>query len=253
LTGAILGSVRSSIEEVGRFFVLLGRVLAWTPRRPFDGDQLLRQMASVGVRSLPVVLLTAMFTGMVLALQTFSVLARFNAEGFVASIVSLSMVRELSCVIGGLIIAGRCGSAMGAELGTMRVTEQIDALEALATDPVHYLVVPRVWATTICMPLLVLLGDAIGILGGYLIAVVLMGANSVAYMHKTFQYMEYDDLFSGLVKAAVFGLLIAVIGCQKGFFAKGGAEGVGRATTQAVVAASIAILIANFFITKLFF
>jgi phospholipid/cholesterol/gamma-HCH transport system permease protein len=240
-------------EEIGRFFVLLGRVFAWTPRPPYDWRQFFRQFLLVGVRSVPVVLLTAMFTGMVMALQTFSVLARFHAEGFVATIVSLSMVRELSCVIGGLIIAGRCGSAMGAELGTMRVTEQIDALEALATDPIHYLVVPRVWATTLAMPLLIVLADAVGIVGGYLVAVVLMGANPVVYVDKTFQYMDLNDLSSGLIKAAVFGLLIATIGCQKGFYTRGGAEGVGRATTQAVVAASIAILIADFFLTKILF
>ena len=139
-------------------------------------------MLRIGVGSTPVVLLTALFTGVVMALQTYTVLVRFNAEGFVASIVALSMVRELSCVIGGLIIAGRSGSAMAAELGTMRVTEQIDALEALATDPIHYLMVPRVWATTITAPLLIVLADAIGIVGGYLVAVVLMGANPVTYV-----------------------------------------------------------------------
>jgi phospholipid/cholesterol/gamma-HCH transport system permease protein len=245
--------VTGFFEEFGRFFLTAGRVLAWTPRPPYDLRQFLRQVLEVGARSLPVILLTAMFTGMVLALQTFSVLARFNAEGFVGSIVSLSLVRELACVIGGLIIAGRCGSAMGAELGTMRVTEQIDALEALATNPVHYLMVPRVWATTLAMPALVVFANAIGILGGYLVAVVLLGANSTAYWHRTFQYMDYDDYLSGLFKAAVFGWLIAVIGCQRGFYTTGGAAGVGRATTQAVVVASIAILISDFFLTKLLF
>jgi phospholipid/cholesterol/gamma-HCH transport system permease protein len=240
-------------EESGRFFITLWRVLVWTPRPPYDWRQLLRQMVLVGVNSLPVVLLTALFTGAVLALQSFNVLVRVNAESFVATLVSLSMVRELGCVIGGLMIAGRCGSAMGAELGTMRVTEQIDALEVLATDPIHYLMVPRVWATTLTLPLLIVLADAIGIVGGYLIAVVLMGANPVTYGHRTFQYMDLDDLFSGLVKAMIFGLLIAVIGCQKGFYTRGGAEGVGRSTTRAVVLASIAILISDFFLTKILF
>jgi phospholipid/cholesterol/gamma-HCH transport system permease protein len=163
------------------------------------------------------------------------------------------MVRELSPVIGGLIVAGRCGSAMAAELGTMRVTEQIDALEVMATDPIHYLVVPRVWATAATLPLLVVLGDGIGIFGGYLVAVVLMGANPVTYQDNTFQYLDLNDFTSGLVKAAVFGLLIAVIGCQKGYHTRGGAEGVGRATTSAVVLASIAILISDFFLTKLLY
>ena len=163
------------------------------------------------------------------------------------------MVRELAPVLSGLIVAGRVGSAMGAELGTMRVTEQIDALEVMATDPVHYLVVPRVWATTIMMPLLVVLGNAVGILGGYVVAVVLMGANPVSYVDRTFQFMDLNDLLSGLIKAAVFGFLLAAIGCLQGFHTRGGAEGVGRATTSAVVVASIAILVADFFLTRLLF
>ncbi|HXU43880.1 MAG TPA: ABC transporter permease, partial [Thermoanaerobaculia bacterium] len=164
-----------------------------------------------------------------------------------------SMVRELAAVLSSLIVAGRSGSAMGAELGTMRVTEQIDALEVMATDPVHYLVVPRVWATVIMLPLLVVLADALGILGGYVVSVPLMGANPVSYVHASFQFMDLKDLTSGLIKAAVFGLLIALIGCQQGFYASGGAEGVGRATTRAVVLASIAILISDFFLTRILF
>ncbi|HEX4960326.1 MAG TPA: ABC transporter permease [Thermoanaerobaculia bacterium] len=239
--------------EIGRFFQLAGRIFAWTPRPPYDFKQLFRQMVKVGVDSMPVVFLTALFTGMVLALQTFSVLRRFNAESFVGSLVALSMVRELTSVLSGLIVAGRAGSAMGAELGTMRVTEQIDALEVMATDPVHYLVVPRVWASTIMLPLLVVMGNGVGIFGGYLVSVVLMGANPVSYMDKTFQYMDLNDLFSGVIKAAVFGFLLAAIGCQQGFYTSGGAEGVGRATTAAVVVASISILISDFFLTRLLF
>jgi len=239
--------------EVGRFFVMLWRVLVWTVRPPYDWRELLRQIVRVGVDSVPVVLLTAMFTGMVMALQIFSVLERFNAEGYVGSIVGLSMVRELSAVLSALILAGRAGSAMGAELGSMRVSEQIDALEVMATDPIHYLVVPRVWAAVLTLPLLVVLADAVGIYGGYLVSVVLMGANPVVYMENTFQFMEVNDFTSGLIKSAVFGLLVAVIGCQKGFYTTGGAEGVGRSTTNAVVIASIAILIADFFLTKLLF
>ncbi|HEY4592330.1 MAG TPA: ABC transporter permease, partial [Thermoanaerobaculia bacterium] len=247
------GPVAGFFEEMGRFMQMVGRVFAWTPRPPYDWGELLRQMVKVGVNSMPVVLLTAMFTGMVLALQTFSVLRRFNAESFVGSLVALSMVRELSAVLSGLIVAGRAGSAMGAELGTMRVTEQIDALEVMATDPVHYLVVPRVWASTIMLPLLVALGNGIGILGGYLVAVVLFKANPVSYVHRTFQYMQLNDLLSGLIKAAIFGFLLALIGCQQGFYTSGGAEGVGRSTTAAVVVASIAILISDFFLTRLLF
>ena len=247
------GAVERFFEQMGRFVEIVGRVFAWTPRPPYDWRELFRQMVKVGVNSMPVVLLTAMFTGMVLALQTFSVLSRFNAESFVGSLVALSMVRELSAVLSGLIVAGRAGSAMGAELGTMRVTEQIDALEVMATDPVHYLVVPRVWASTLMLPLLVALGNGVGIFGGYLVAVVLMGSNPVSYINRTFQFMTSYDLFSGLIKAAVFGFLLAAIRCQQGFYTTGGAEGVGRSTTSAVVVASIAILISDFFLTKILF
>jgi len=246
-------ALESYLEQMGRLVQMVGRVFAWTPRPPYDWRELLRQMMKVGVNSVPVVLLTAMFTGMVLALQTFTVLSRFNAESFVGSLVALSMVRELSAVLTGLIVAGRAGSAMGAELGTMRVTEQIDALEVMATDPVHYLVVPRVWASTIMMPLLVVMANGVGIFGGYLVSVVLMGANPVAYIDRTFQFMDLNDLFSGLIKAAAFGFLLALIGCLQGFYTSGGAEGVGRSTTAAVVSASIAILISDFFLTRLLF
>jgi phospholipid/cholesterol/gamma-HCH transport system permease protein len=247
------GPLEGFFEQMGRLFQMMGRVFAWTPRPPYDWRELFRQMVKVGVNSTPVVLLTTLFTGMVLALQTFTVLRRFNAESFVGSLVALSMVRELSAVLSGLIVAGRAGSAMGAELGTMRVTEQIDALEVMATDPVHYLVVPRVWASTIMLPLLVALGNGIGILGGYLVAVVLFKANPVSYVHRTFQYMQLNDLLSGLIKSAIFGFLLALIGCQQGFYTTGGAEGVGRSTTAAVVVASIAILVSDFFLTRLLF
>ncbi len=245
--------VHAFLTEVGRFFEILARVLVWTPRPPYDGRQLVRQMVRVGVDSLPVVLLTALFTGMVMALQTFSTLKRVNAEGFVGTLVALSMVRELAPVISSLLIAGRCGSAMGAELGTMRVTEQIDALEVLATDPVHYLMVPRVWATVFMLPLLIVVADAVGIAGGYVISVLYFGANPVTYMENTFRFMDVEDVTSGLIKAAVFGLIVSVVGCQKGFFTRGGAEGVGQATTRAVVLASIAILISDFFLTKILY
>jgi phospholipid/cholesterol/gamma-HCH transport system permease protein len=239
--------------QMGRFFQLVGRIFAWTPRPPYDVRELLRQMVKVGFNSIPVVLLTAMFTGMVMALQMFTVLRRINAESFVGSGVALSMVRELAPVLSGLIVAGRAGSAMGAELGTMRVTEQIDALEVMATDPVHYLVVPRVWASTIMLPFLVVMANGVGILGGYLVSVVLMGANPVTYTDRTFQFMDLNDVLSGLLKAAVFGFLLAAIGCLQGFYTSGGAEGVGRSTTSAVVVASVAILLADFFLTRLLF
>jgi phospholipid/cholesterol/gamma-HCH transport system permease protein len=252
-TSLLPAFVERFLLQMGRFVHMLGRLFAWTPRPPYDWRELLRQMVKVGVSSTPVVLLTALFTGMVLALQTFTVLKRFAAESYVGTLVALSMVRELSPVLTSLIVAGRAGSAMGAELGTMRVTEQIDALEVMATDPIHYLVVPRVWAAVLTMPLLVVMADGVGIAGGYFVSVVLMGANPVSYLNTSFQYTNLNDLLSGLIKAAVFGLLLATIGCQQGFYTTGGAEGVGRSTTAAVVLASIAILAADFFLTKLLF
>jgi phospholipid/cholesterol/gamma-HCH transport system permease protein len=247
------GALENFFLEMGRFVQLVGRIFAWTPRPPYDFRELVRQMVKVGFNSIPVVFLTTLFTGAVMALQTFTVLRRINAESFVGSGVALSMVRELAAVLSGLIVAGRAGSAMGAELGTMRVTEQIDALEVMATDPVHYLMVPRVWATTIMLPLLVVMGSGVGILGGYMVAVVLMDANPNTYVERSFQFMDLNDLFSGVIKAAVFGFLLAAIGCQQGYYTAGGAEGVGRSTTSAVVVASIAILISDFFLTRILF
>jgi phospholipid/cholesterol/gamma-HCH transport system permease protein len=240
-------------EETGRFFYILYMTIYWAFRRPFDGKSWVRQMVRVGVDSTPVVGLIAMFTGMVLALQTYRGFERFHAEGFVASVVSLSLTRELAPVLSALMIAGRIGSSLAAELGTMRVTEQIDALYAMATEPIQYLIVPRVAATTLMLPPLVLIANALGIVGGHLIAVGLLHANPVIYWERTFQYLDLNDVFSGLVKAAVFGLILAVTGCMKGFFTSGGAEGVGRATTRAVVMASVVILVSDFFLTKILF
>ncbi len=240
-------------EEVGRFFYILYTTIYWAFRRPFDGKEWVRQMVRVGVNSIPVVGLTAMFTGMVMALQTYRGFERFHAEGYVASVVSLSLTRELAPVLAALMIAGRIGSSLAAELGTMRVTEQIDAMYAMATEPIQYLVVPRVGATTLMLPPLVALANGLGIFGGYAIAVGLLGANPVMYWDKTFQYLDLNDVFSGLIKAGVFGLILSVTGCSKGFFTTGGAEGVGRATTSAVVMASVVILISDFFLTKILF
>ncbi len=242
-----------ALEELGRFFYILTQALLWAVRRPFDVAEWFRQMVRVGYDSVPVVLLTTMFTGMVLALQTYRGFERFHAEGFVGSVVALSLTRELAPVLVGLMVAGRVGSAMAAELGTMRVTEQIDALYAMATQPVQYLVVPRVGASVLMLPLLTLIGDAVGIIGGWMVAVGVFHANSVVYWHRTFQYLEVNDVTSGLIKAAFFGLILAGTGCAKGFYTSGGAEGVGRATTAAVVMGSVSILLSDFFLTKILF
>jgi len=240
-------------EQTGLWFGAFWATVRWMFRRPFDWKEWIRQMVRVGVNSIPVVFLTSMFTGMVLALQTFIGFQRVHAEQFVASVVSLAMLRELSPVLVGLMVTGRVGSSMAAEIGTMKVTEQIDALKALATEPVQYLFVPRVVAGTIMLPFLVVIGDALGIYGGYLVAVKLMRTNPVVYQQNTYQFLSLNDVWSGLIKAAVFGLILTLTGCVRGYHTTGGAEGVGRATTDAVVSASLIILLADFFLTKILF
>ena len=241
------------LEELGRFFQMLGSAASWLIRPPYDVAELFRQMVRVGVDSIPVVFLTTLFTGMVLALQTFNGFKRFHAESLVGSVVALSLTRELAPVLTALMVTGRVGSAMAAELGTMRVTEQIDALTALGTEPVQYLVVPRVTASVLMLPLLVILGDFVGMYGGYLVAVQLLGANPITYIENSFQYLEISDVTSGIIKAAVFGLIFSLLACVRGYYTEGGAEGVGRATTRAVVSGSLSVLFADFFLTKLLF
>src|ERR1051326_3552438 len=240
-------------EETGLWFMALGRTIAWGLRPPYEVNEWLRQMVRVGTDSIPVVFLTAMFTGMVLSLQTYIGFQRVHAENFVGSVVALAMLRELSPVLCGFMVAGRVASSIAAEIGTMRVTEQLDALEALATDAVHYLFVPRVLAGITMMPLLVLLGDALGIYGGYVVAVKLMHANPVVYMTNSYQFVKLNDVWSGLIKASAFGLILTLTGCVRGYYTTGGAEGVGRSTTEAVVTASLSIVVADFFLTKILF
>ena len=212
-----------------------------------------RQMIEIGYYSLPVVGLTTLFSGMVLALQSYTGFARFSAESAVPNVVVLSMTRELGPVLAGLMVAGRIGAAMAAEIGTMRVTEQIDALTTLSTNPHKYLVAPRLIAGLTMLPLLVLVGDVVGVFGGYLISVYKLGFNPAIYIKNTWQYLEFMDVFSGVVKAIVFGFIISLMGCYNGYHSRGGAQGVGAATTNAVVSASILILISNYLITEMFF
>jgi phospholipid/cholesterol/gamma-HCH transport system permease protein len=233
--------------------ILFSKTLSWTFRPPLQAREIIKQMEEVGVRSFPVVIITAAFTGMVLALQSHTGFKRFGAETMVGTVVALSVTRELGPVLTGLMVSGRVGSAMAAELGTMRVTEQIDALYTLATNPIKYLIVPRFLAALIMLPVLVIFADVIGILGGYLVSVLLLGANPTLYIRRTWNYLEFNDLYSGLLKALVFGMIIAIISCYQGFSAEGGAEGVGRATTKAVVISSLTILISNYFITAILF
>jgi phospholipid/cholesterol/gamma-HCH transport system permease protein len=253
LLEAVGRGVLRFLEELGRFFTMLGRVVLWVPRSPFDFPELLRQMVRVGVDSIPVVFLTTLFTGMVLALQTHNAFAKFNATSLVGAVVALSLMQELSPVLSALMVTGRVGSSMAAEIGSMRITEQIDALTALATEPVQYLFVPRVLASILMMPLLVVMGDVVGMYGGYLVAVNLLGSNPVTYFENSFEHVDMNDFTAGLIKAAVFGLLFSVVACVRGYYTVGGAEGVGRSTTQAVVVGSLAILLCDFFLTRLLF
>ena len=243
----------SFLASTGRLAMFAGVSVSHIFRPPFYPRLLLRQIIEIGYYSLPVVGLTAVFTGMVLALQSYTGFARFNAEGAVATVVVLSITRELAPVLTGLMVAGRIGAAMAAEIGTMRVTEQIDALSTLATNPYKYLIAPRLLAALIMLPCCVLIADIIGAYGGYLVAVHKLDFNPAVYLKNSWQFLELVDVISGLVKAGVFGFLIALMGCYHGFYSKGGAQGVGSATTNAVVSASILILGFNYLITEAFF
>jgi phospholipid/cholesterol/gamma-HCH transport system permease protein len=245
--------VVSFLEQLGEVGLLAARTFGNMFRRPWEKKSFLNQLEEIGARSLVVVALTSAFGGLVFSLQTYIGFHRYvgqGSEGYGGAIISLGLSKELIPILVGLMVAGRVGSAMAAEIGTMRITEQIDALFTLGADPNKYLVVPRTVATFLMVPCLTLYGDIIGIACAYFYAVVLMGVNGVVYVRNTRQYLELWDIGSGLIKAAIFGLVIAVVGCWQGLKAEGGAEGVGRATTRTVVIASIAILILNFFLSK---
>ncbi|MBI3994731.1 MAG: ABC transporter permease [Nitrospirae bacterium] len=241
------------IEEIGNICLLFLQTIKWSLRPPLGFRNILKQMEEVGVRSIPVVLITAVSTGMVLALQSHTGFKRFNAESLVGTVVALSMTRELGPVLTALIVAGRAGAAMAAELGTMRVTEQIDALSTMAANPIKYLVVPRLLAGMLMLPILTIFSDAIGIAGGYFVAVQVLDVNPVVYLRRTTDFLEFDDIYGGLLKAFVFGIIIATVSCYKGFNTQGGAEGVGKATTGAVVLSSMLILISDYFLTAMLF
>jgi phospholipid/cholesterol/gamma-HCH transport system permease protein len=222
-------------------------------RPPYYPRRIGTALMEIGFFSLPVVSLTALFTGMVLALQSYTGFSRFNAESAIASVVVLSVTRELGPVLAGLMVSGRAGAAMAAELGTMRVTDQIDALSTLSTEPMQYLVAPRLLAGIIAMPLLVCIADILGVMGGFLVAWLKLGFNPNTYLINSFSNLRTDDVVSGLIKAAVFGFVIALMGCFNGYRSKGGAQGVGAATTSAVVSASILILALDYILTQLLF
>ena len=240
-------------RDAGRLALFALEGLSHVFRPPFYFRAFFRAMLDIGYFSLPVVALTAVFTGMVLALQSSTGLSRFSADSAIASLVVLSVTRELGPVLAGLMVAGRVGAAMAAEIGTMRVTDQVDALTTLSTNPMKYLVAPRLLAGLIALPLLVVIADILGVLGGFIIATLKLGFNAATYLNNTITFMQTQDVVSGLVKAAVFGLLISLMGCYHGYNSKGGAQGVGAATTAAVVAASVLILAFDYVLTELFF
>ncbi|NWG47106.1 MAG: ABC transporter permease [Alphaproteobacteria bacterium] len=241
------------LAETGRLTRFTARAVLACVQPPFFFRNLLQQAMVIGYYSLPVVGLTAVFTGAVLALQIYIGGSRFNAESIVPTIVVLGITRELGPVLAGLMVAGRVSSAIAAELGTMRVTEQIDALTTLSTNPFKYLIAPRLIAAVVMLPLLVLVADVIGVMGGFLVSTETLGFGAGSYLTNTLDFMEADDVTSGLWKAAVFGFIIALMGCYHGYFSKGGAQGVGSATTHAVVSSAILILAANYLLTSLIF
>jgi phospholipid/cholesterol/gamma-HCH transport system permease protein len=246
-------STLASVEELGKIIVLLLSVLTWMVRPPLKAKNIFKQMEFVGVKSIFVVVLTGTFTGMVLALQSYHGFRLFSAESMVGTAVALSMTRELGPVLTALMVTARAGSAMAAELGTMRVTEQIDALYVMAANPVKHLIVPRVIAGVIMLPFLTVVSDFVGIAGGYLVGVELLEINSGSFVRNIIRHLDMEDIYNGLIKAAVFGLILSLIGCYKGFNTRGGAEGVGRATTEAVVLASVSILVSDYFLTAIMF
>jgi len=241
------------LEGFCRITVLFLSAVSWLFRPPFRLRLLFKQMEFVGVRSFWVVAVTGAFTGMVLSLQTYYGFRTFSAESLVGATMALAITRELGPVITALVVAGRAGSAIAAEIGTMRVSEQIDALSAMAVDPVQYLVTPRILAGVIMVPMLVVMADFVGIAGGTFVGVGLLDINAGLFMDKMTTIVELDDIFNGLIKSAVFGLILTLVGCYKGFYTTGGAEGVGRATTESVVVSSLCILVSDYFLTAAMF
>ncbi|MBI2981107.1 MAG: ABC transporter permease [Deltaproteobacteria bacterium] len=239
------------LGELGDFFIFSGSFLQWTFRAPFRRASLVKQMEFVGVRSLPIILLTATFTGMVFSLQTGYTFKLFHAESMVGTSVGMALSREIGPVFTALMVTARAGSAMAAEIGTMKVTEQVEALRAMAVNPIHFLVVPRVIAGTLMVPLLAALFSFVGVIGAYLVAVCLMEIPGAVFLNKLTYYVDSNDFVGGLIKATVFGFSLSLISCHQGYRTTAGAEGVGRSTTRAVVVSSVTVLVLNYFLTSL--
>ena len=237
-------------QHIGRLTILFQQIIKWMFTKPIEFKNIYHQMVEIGVNSLPVTSLTALFTGMVLALQTGSASKNIlNEPLYVGTAVAFSMVKELGPVLTSIVISGRVGASIAAELGTMKVTEQIDALHTLGTNPVKYLVVPRFISCMIMLPILALYADIIGIMGGFVVSVYKLGVPSSVYYHDIIDFMGMDDVFHGFIKCFFFAFIIIMVSCYKGFSTEGGAEGVGKSTTQTVVISMVLILVSDYFIT----
>ena len=247
----VLNALKGIVQTVQDYMLLSVESVACVFRTPFYVDDTLEQMDIIGIGSLPIVVLTGFFIGAVMVLQTAAQFTRFGETALVGDVVAISIVRELGPSITSLLVAGRNASGIASELGSMLVTEQVDAMRAMGTDPVKKLVTPRVLATTLMLPLLTAISDFIGLVGGYLISHFQLRLDPVQYWTRAIHALEFGDLVQGLVKPFIFGFILSTVGCYYGLSVKGGTQGVGRATTQAVVTASVLILVSNFFITRL--
>ena len=245
--------VSAVLEYAGSSFVLFCQTIFWISMPPFRPKQIFDQMVKIGVNSLPIATLTSLFIGIVIAFQSAYQMQKVNAQAYIPSLVSISMTREIGPMLTALVIAGRVGAAMAAELGSMKVTEQIDALETLATNPIKYLVAPRFLALFTMLPLLTVYADAVGIFGGYLVSVFKLGLTHALYVRMTFQPLELKDIFTGLFKTLIFASIITIVSCREGMRVEGGAEGVGAATTFAVVTSFILVIVADAFVTVIFY
>lgn len=237
------------VRELGAILAFAREFFHWVLQKPYRWTQLLLQMDNIGVRSIPIITLTGLFTGMVFGLQVGYAFRLFNAESLVGSTLGLALTREIAPVFTALMMIARNGSAMAAEIGSMRVTEQLDALETMAVNPIHYLVVPRIVAATLMAPLLCALFSYVGLLGGYFVATRLLAIHSFYFVNNLEYHVDITDVIGGLIKAAIFGFLFALISCYRGFYAKGGSKGVGLATTGAVVISSVVVLVSDYFLT----
>jgi len=251
LAGALSDGAKRWILHVQDYALLSLQSVTSLFSPPYYASDMLDQMDIIGVGSLPIVLLTGFFIGAVMVLQTAAQFERFGQTALTADVVSLALVRELGPSITGLLVAGRNASGMASELGSMIVTEQVDAMRAMGTDPVRKLVTPRVVATVLMLPLLTAMADFLGLIGGFLVSFFTLRLGAVAFWTRAIDILEFSDLMQGLTKPIIYGFIIATVGCYQGLTVKGGTQGVGRATTQAVVTASVFILVSNFFLTKL--